>query len=159
LTLAEVASFIVPSQIIDQTERALRRAGDDGYELFVLWSGVQEGDRFDVRHAHVPKQTSYRTKKGLLVRVEGEALHKLNVWLFENGEAIGAQVHAHPDDAFHSDTDDTFPIAAQLGSLSLVAADFCAHGLLDRSSTAYRLDTNGWSETQEPLRQLVEVVD
>jgi hypothetical protein len=157
LSLADVRSFTVPRQVIDDTERSLRRAGEEGYELFVLWSGVVDGARFDVRNAHVPKQTSYRNKKGLLVRVEGDALHELNVWLFENGEQLGAQVHAHPSDAFHSDTDDTFPIAAQLGSLSLVAADFCANGLLDSSSAAFRLDGNGWAQVDAPLTRIVEV--
>lgn len=159
MSLAEVRSFTVRRDLIDVTEEALREAGDDGYELFVLWSGTQLGPIFDVRHAHVPKQTSYRTKKGLLVRVEGKALHKLNVWLFENSEQLAAQVHAHPGEAFHSDTDDTFAIAAQLGSLSLVAADFCAYGLLDRSSAAYRLSAGGWEEVKTPIDGLVRVAD
>jgi hypothetical protein len=159
LSLTEVRSFTVRRELIDVTEEALREAGDDGYELFVLWSGTQRGLIFDVRHAHVPKQTSYRTKKGLLVRVEGKALHKLNVWLFENSEQLAAQVHAHPGEAYHSETDDTFAIAAQLGSLSLVAADFCAHGLLDQSSAAYRLSADGWEDVETPIARLVQVTD
>lgn len=159
MTLADVASFAVPHQVITDTERALRDAGDEGYELFVLWSGVKDGSCFRTRHIHVPPQDSYRTKDGLLVHVDGEALHKLNVWLFENNEQLGAQVHAHPGDAFHSDTDDAFPIAAQLGSLSLVAADFCEHGLLDATSAAYRLDAGGWTEVDTALADLVEVID
>ena len=159
MSLTEVVAFTVPRQIIDETEAALRGAGDEGYELFVLWSGVQDGASFRVRHVHVPAQDSYRTRDGLLVRVDGEALHKLNVWLFENSEQLAAQVHAHPGDAFHSDTDDTFPIAAQLGSLSLVAADFCSYGLLDRTSAAYRLDANGWIEVGSPLEDVIEVIE
>jgi hypothetical protein len=157
LTLAETGRFVVPHQVIKDTERSLRRAGEEGYELFVLWSGVEDGAAFCIRSAHVPRQSSYRSKEGLLVRVEGDALHKLNVWLFQNGEQLGAQVHAHPGEAFHSDTDESFPIAAQLGSLSLVAADFCRHGLLDSSSAAYRLTGEGWTEVTDALPELVQV--
>lgn len=144
--------------MIEDTETALRRAGDEGYELFVLWTGVKEDVRFRVHHIHVPAQDSYRTEDGLLVHVDGQALHKLNVWLFEHGEQLAAQVHAHPTEAFHSETDDAFPIASQLGSLSLVAADFCSRGLLDPTSAAYRLGPDGWGEVPT-LQSVIEVVD
>jgi hypothetical protein len=155
LSLTEVERFEVPTHVIDKTERSLRKAGSQSYELFVLWSGVQSGESFNVRTAHVPKQTSYRSEDGLLVRVDGEALHKLNVWLFEHGEQLAAQIHAHPTDAFHSDTDDTFAIAAQLGSLSLVIADFCVKELLDPSSAAFRLTPEGWGESTVRLDELI----
>jgi hypothetical protein len=157
LSLLEVVRFVVPVDVVQKTERSLRQAGSEGYELFVLWSGVQAGPIFNVRCAHVPKQLSYRTKKGLLVRVEGEALHELNVWLYEHEEQLAVQVHAHPDDAFHSETDDAYAIAAQLGSLSLVAADFCRHGLRHPSSAAYRLTSDGWNETTTPVHELIDV--
>lgn len=60
---------------------------------------------------------------------------------------------------FHSETDDAFPIASQLGSLSLVAADFCQHGLLDLTSAAYRLGPNGWAELGPALQHVIEVIE
>jgi hypothetical protein len=150
MTLEEIARFRVPADVREQTETSLRAAGRDGYELFVLWSGRVAADTFEVTAAHVPRQTSAKTRDGLLVRVEGEALHKMNVWLYEHEQLLGAQVHAHPRKAFHSETDNTFPIVTTLGGLSLVAANFCRRGLLHRSSAAYRLTTHGWIET--PLR-------
>jgi hypothetical protein len=155
MTLEGVTGFRVPGRIIKRTERSLRAAGRDGYELFVLWTGRLGGTQFDVVDGHVPKQTSAKTKNGLLVTVEGEALHKLNVWLYESGQVLAAQVHAHPTVAFHSDTDDAYPIVTTLGGLSLVAADFCRHGLLAPSSAAYRLGSTGWTEA--PL-SIIEVV-
>lgn len=156
MTLEDVALFVVPSSVIAKTERSLRRAGREGYELFVLWSGVPDGTSFLVRTAHVPRQTSYRSRSGLLVRVDGEALHALNVWLFEHEETLAAQVHAHPSDAYHSDTDDSYPIVTKVGGLSLVVPDFCRAGLFD-GSAAYRLTPGGWDRDESPLRQLVEV--
>jgi len=147
MSLDEVARFRVPGDVREQTESSLRAAGRDGYELFVLWSGRVRGDTFEVIAAHVPRQTSAKTRDGLLVTVEGEALHKMNVWLYEHKQMLGAQVHAHPRKAFHSETDDTYPIVTTLGGLSLVVANFCRRGLLHRSSAAYRLTTDGWIET------------
>lgn len=157
MTFEGIETFFVPGNVVADTERSLRGAGRDGYELFVLWSGTREGSSFNVRAAHVPRQTSYRSRRGLYVRVEGDALHKLNTWLFDNGQVLGAQVHAHPTDAYHSDTDDAFPIVTTLGGLSLVVPDFCRAGLFPKSA-AFRLSLNGWSEDPRPVTKLIEVV-
>ena len=157
MTLDGVKTFSAPRSVVATTERSLRHAGRDGYELFVLWSGTRDGPSFHVKTAHVPQQTSYRLKTGLCVRVEGDALHALNVWLFEHGEMLGAQVHAHPTDAYHSETDDSFPIVTTLGGLSLVVPDFCRAGLFVRSA-AYRLADDGWRRDPANVARLIEVV-
>ena len=143
-SLEAVRRFVVSPEQLADTRRALRRAGRARYELFVLWSGVARGAEMHVRTCHVPRQTSSKTSAGLLVHVEGEALHGLNVWLYEHGETLAAQVHAHPADAFHSDTDDSFPIVTSLGGLSLVVPDFARDGVLVPASAAFRLSGHGW---------------
>lgn len=160
MRLEHVRRFRVQRRAIASTTRTLREAGRAGHERFVLWSGRIDGDTFVVHTVHVPEQTAYKTKKGLLVRVEGEALHRLNMWLYEHEEILAVQVHAHPTDAFHSDTDDTYPIVTTLGGLSIVAADFARDGLLTSASATYRLSAAGWQHV--PLAQvgpLVEVFD
>jgi hypothetical protein len=154
MTLADVEQFRVPATIVAQTEEALRSAGAAGYEAFVLWSGRQNERLFDVRTIHVPKQNSYRLNSGLCVRVDGTELHRLNVWLYEAGEIMAVQVHAHPDDAYHSETDDTYPIVATLGGLSIVAAVFCRAGLFTPSTAIYRLYPDGWTEQTADLIQV-----
>lgn len=144
MSLAEVKLFRLPRSIVSETERQLRAAGTEGMERFVLWSGQVDGAEFIVRTAHVPEQTSYQLDSGLLVRVEGDALHQLNRWLYEHGEALAVQVHGHPTGAFHSETDDAYPIVTERGSVSIVAADFCRAGLLSASTAAYRLSEYGW---------------
>ena len=74
----------------------------------------------DTRTLHIPQQDSYRTENGLLVRIQGPALHQLNRSLYESGETLGVQIHAHPTDAYHSETDDAFPIVTALGGISIV---------------------------------------
>ena len=142
--LVEVDQFQVPTEVVKQTEKTLRAAGTQGYEMFVLWSGHQKGPLFTIQTPHVPKQTSYRLPNGLCVRVEGSELHRLNVWLYEAGEILAAQVHAHPSRAFHSATDDAYPIMATLGGLSIVAPDFCRRGLFTKGTAIYRLEPLGW---------------
>ena len=154
MSLVDVDAFRVSADLVAKTEEQLRKAGRDGYELFVLWSGIIEDRVFLTRAAHVPRQQSYKTRDGLIVRVEGEALHKLNVWLYDKGQLLGAQIHAHPSDAFHSPTDDTYPIVTALGGLSIVAADFCRNGLLTPETAVYRLDKPGWVAA---AAELVEV--
>ena len=154
MTLADVEKFRVPATIVAQTENALRNAGAKGYEAFVLWSGCQNGREFDVRTVHVPKQDSYRLETGLCVRVDGNELHRLNVWLYEAGEIMAVQVHAHPSEAYHSETDDTYPVVATLGGVSIVAAEVCRDSLFTTSTAIYRLDPEGWTE-QAP--DLIEV--
>jgi hypothetical protein len=146
-----VARFAVPAEAVCTTEEALRGAGADGYELFVLWSGRVEGERFVVRTTHVPPQTSKKTHDGLLVQVDGEALHRLNAWLYEAGEMLGVQVHAHPNDAYHSLTDDRYPIVTTLGGLSIVAERFCGDALFNPETAVYRLDPDGWQETDPDI--------
>jgi hypothetical protein len=143
--LAAVCRFIVPHGLVRHTERALRDAGHQGYERFVLWTGEIDGASFHARTCHVPQQTGYKTDHGLLVRVEGEALHQLNVWLYEHGQVLGAQVHAHPTEAFHSSTDDAYPIVTAQGGLSLVVPDFARRGVLCAGSAAYRLTGSRWA--------------
>lgn len=157
--LTEVRRFSVCESIVSKTEASLREAGREGFEMFILWSGRVEGGSFEFRTAHAPRQNSYRLEDGLVVRVEGKALHRLNCWLLDNGEVLGAQVHAHPTEAFHSDTDDTYPIVTVRGGLSLVAADFARDGLMAPSSALFRLGEEGWTEVSEPAAVLTVASD
>jgi hypothetical protein len=88
--------------------------------------------------------------------VGGEELHRLNVWLYENGEQLAIQVHSHPREAYHSDTDDTYPIVTTLGGLSLVVPDFGRNGVRGAETALYRLGASGWDEISDGVaRQLL----
>lgn len=156
MSLRDITRFVVAHEFVEQTETALREAGHDRLERFVLWSGIEEGGTFRIHSAHVPEQTAYRTDGGLLVEVKGPALHRLNVWLHEHGEVLGVQIHSHPREAYHSETDDTFPIVTELGALSIVVPDFCRQPFLRSELAVYRLSTNGWElMTNEQVSRLL----
>jgi hypothetical protein len=117
--------------------------GQQGFEGFALWAGVREGALFHVRQTLIPAQRALRTASGVCVAVDADELHRLNIWLFEQHMLLIAQLHSHPGAAYHSDTDDMFPIATTVGCLSLVVPDFARQPFtLDRCAV-YRLMPGG----------------
>ena len=158
MTLRGVRRFRIPASALRGTVEAIRSAGQEGYELFVIWSGTRDDDVFTVAKVHIPDQVSYKLDTGLCVRIDGSELHRLNVWLYEAQQVIGVQVHSHPADAYHSDTDGTYPVATLDGSLSIVLPFFGRDGWESRDIAAYRLGKNGWVELTGPLSELIEVI-
>ena len=159
MSFQNVLKYRIARRLVDATEAELRKAGRSGYELFVLWSGRIAGDTFEAQTMHVPQQRSYKLESGLCVRVEGSALHGLNQWLYEHGELLGVQIHTHPTEAYHSDTDDAYPIVTALGGVSIVVPNFCRSGLLSAGTVAYRLRAGGWAQVPDAtLRRILEVV-
>ena len=159
MTLEDVQRFRIPASAIRETEEAIRSAGQHGYELFVIWSGRRDGHIFTVVNVHIPDQISYKFDDGLCVRIDGPELHRLNVWLYKAQQVIGVQIHSHPTYAYHSETDDTYPIATLGGSLSIVLPFFGRDGWGSSDIAVYRLERDGWLRLIEPLSYLIEVVD
>jgi hypothetical protein len=161
VNLEHISSFSVTRSVLLSTEKELLEAGDNGFELFVLWSGKSGSDEtFEITTHHVPEQESFKTSEGLLVRVSGPALHRLNSMLYETGERLAAQVHAHPTSAFHSHTDNSYPIVTALGGLSIVVPDFATRGVFTRGTAGYRLTNSGWTKiSKRRLSRMLRVVE
>lgn len=128
--LEEITHFEVPIRIVDQTLAPLQEAGKSGYEAFVLWGGrrTEDSTKLVIEASYFPRQTTMATEDGLLVVVEGEALFRVNRVFHEHGLILAAQVHSHPTEAFHSSTDDAYPLVTLLGGLSGVVPDFASAG-------------------------------
>src|SRR5437764_13990209 len=122
--LAHVKRVIVTPACVEAAHSHLRRVGQQGLEGFALWAGECDSDTFLVRANIIPEQSGLRSDLGVCVVVAGDELHRINVWLYEHGMTLIAQLHSHPDEAYHSRTDDTYPIATTIGSLSLVIPYF-----------------------------------
>jgi hypothetical protein len=70
-----------------------------------------------------------------------------------------AQLHTHPGAAFHSGTDDEFPIVRTPGFLSIVLPEFGKYGLRELAAcAAYEVGQAGiWLElNRDELESLVE---
>lgn len=141
MTLEHVDEFSVPMALVEQTLRPLQEAGRAGQEAFVLWGGRAAGpNRFEFVRAYVPRQTASRTSKGLLVVVEGAELFRVNRAFYEHGLTLAGQIHSHPTEAYHSSTDDTYPLITLKGGLSGVVPNFGRAGKRGLAAWAwYRL--------------------
>jgi hypothetical protein len=137
--LLDVERFVLPRTILAGAVGTLAEAGQAGHECFVVFGGKLDADgrRLTFTSALRPAQTPHRTPHGLLVTVDGRALFSVNQKLRERGEILAGQIHAHPTDAFHSDTDDHRPLATLLGALSIVVPDFALSGLSSRDRWAW----------------------
>lgn len=129
--LVSAECFNIPVQLLQKTLDVVRSAGRDGSEAFVVWGGrvSDDGNTVSFTSCLAPRQTAHKTPRGLLVTVDGEALFELNRELYKRGELLAAQVHSHPHDAYHSETDDCFSLVTLTGALSIVIPRFGTNGL------------------------------
>jgi hypothetical protein len=154
--LAGVQQFVLPQTILVSTLKTLADIGRREVEGFVLWGGILEDERFRFTSGYVPRQRGLKTPDGLLVEVDGDALFEVNKAFNERGEILAAQAHSHPTEAYHSSTDDLYPIVTILGGLSLVIPDFARAGLDGFDAFRwYRLVAyNDWVEV-DPAQQVI----
>lgn len=129
----------VPRVCAEEAHAHLELVGHQGFEAFALWAGKLDGDTFNVFKTIIPDQRGLRTDLGVCVTVAGDELHRINVWLFQHDMTLIAQLHSHPTDAYHSETDDTYPIATTVGSLSLVIPNFAREPFSLENCAIYRL--------------------
>jgi Prokaryotic homologs of the JAB domain len=156
-----VRSVVIPKMLALEAHQHLQRAGRQGLEGFALWAGVREGEVFRVQHTIIPAQSGLRFESGVCVRIASDELHRLNVWLYEHRVTLIAQLHSHPTAAYHSETDDEFPVATTVGSLSLVIPDFAAQPFsLDRCAV-YQLNAAGrWAAvTRDEAGRLITIAE
>ncbi len=145
---SDITEILVPRKAYEESHAHLKRVGRANFEGFALWAGKREGHAFFVRETVIPKQTGIKAETGVCVRVEAGELHRINVWLYEHGYNLIAQLHSHPADAYHSETDDTFPIVTTVGGVSIVVPDFARQEAFQLEGCAvYRLmPDDGWVE-------------
>ncbi|NQU52022.1 MAG: Mov34/MPN/PAD-1 family protein [Bacteroidetes bacterium] len=135
-------------------------AGKKRVEGVSLFAGYSEDTTFFIKEAIIPKQESYMAEGGLMYTVDGEEIHRINAWLYENKMSLIAQMHSHPEKAYHSPTDDRYPIVDTFGGLSIVVPNY-ATGILSLKNWAfYRLSSNKkWDELNSTqVSSLIEII-
>ena len=139
----------------------LRKVGRRRVEGVALWAGVRDGADFHVRLTIVPQQYAGSVEDGLIYVVPGEELHRISILLYEQGLTLAAQIHSHPTEAFHSDTDDAYPIVTVLGGVSVVVPDFARDNLDVNLWAVFRLlPGQGWvGLTPRERAEFIEIVD
>lgn len=143
-SLEAISKINVKSSTVEKTIDYLREVGKRGAEGMVLWVGNAIRQLFEVEEAIIPIQSGLVTRDGLLVKVEADELFRINKWLYEHKMLAIAQLHSHSGEAYHSDTDNAYPIITTLGGLSLVVPDFASREFELSNCAVYRLGENGW---------------
>jgi proteasome lid subunit RPN8/RPN11 len=140
----------VAGEVLPATFRLLRNCGRGDCECVVYWTGTASDRIVDqVEHpAHKRSPFGYE--------LESEWLTQFWKSLAENKRSVKAQVHTHPHRAFHSNTDDRWPIVAQEGFISIVIPDFATgRPTLDGAWVGAMLRDGRWQREVEASRLLV----
>ncbi len=136
-----------------------RAMGQQGLEGVALWVGKFDGSDFVVTETVIPKQQGISSDNGLLYVVGEAELRRLNCWLYDNQLRLVAQLHSHPGRAYHSDTDDAYPIMTTQGGFSLVVPNFAAGLPLLRNCAIFRLEQHQWEElTEKQVAESFEII-
>jgi hypothetical protein len=161
ISFLDIDVIRLPRACIEDVYNHIRNAGTEGVEGVALWAGSSSGKIFTIQTAIIPKQTAYKRKEGLLYTVDGDELHTINVWLYQHKLTLIAQVHSHLGKAYHSETDDLFPIVTQVGCLSVVIPNFGFDNFSLDSWAVYRLlPGEGWKELrQKDVASLIKIID
>ncbi|MCB2410741.1 Mov34/MPN/PAD-1 family protein [Hymenobacter lucidus] len=137
--LSGLTRIELPRNLAEDALAHLKRAGRDGLEGVALWAGQRDGNTFRIQRTIIPEQDATRTEQGLLYVVSGVELRRINQELYEAGLMLVAQIHSHPSRAYHSETDDAYPIVTVLGGVSVVVPDFGRKGVNLTTWEVYRL--------------------
>lgn len=159
MSLEQVQEFFISREVVAATEASLRTAGRRGHESFALWTGTySDPGVLTVEHLFVPRQTAHRSEDGVCVTVSRDELDRLNRWLYAERQVLAVQLHTHPGLAYHSDTDNAYPIVTTLGGLSIVLANFGRSSFESERTATYRLGMDGWERLdQQVAHQLIRV--
>jgi proteasome lid subunit RPN8/RPN11 len=125
------------SDVVQKTFATLRECGCGDCECVVYWIGPSEADVVNgVEHPiHRRSPFGYEINDRWL----------MDFWkrLAASKHSVKAQVHTHPGEAFHSATDDNWPIVSQEGFHSIVIPDFATGEISLRNAWIGRLRGDG----------------
>jgi hypothetical protein len=144
--------YKVPKAILAETFGHLRRCGDGRRECQALWVGAWRSPTAITKVVH-PRH-----------RANAVGFQLDHEWINEFWDELGAtecgirvQVHTHPGAAFHSATDDAYPISFRTGFLSLVIPNFALGPVgFDGAFLAELAPDGKWQEV--PIRSHLEIL-
>ncbi len=128
----------VAGDVLPATFRVLRDCGQAESECAVYWTGPGAGNTVDgVEHpAHTRSAFGYEVQNDWLT----------DFWkrLAVTRRSVKVQVHTHPGRAFHSQSDDHWPIVSQAGFISIVLPNFAGQPTLEDAWIGVILSDGRW---------------
>lgn len=162
MNFREIQNIKISLSCIDDAYQHIRVAGLKRLEGVVLFAGKYNENEFEfeVKETIVPKQLSVSLEEGLLYAVSGDELHRINVYLHQSGQTLIAQLHSHPTAAYHSTTDDAYPIVTKVGALSIVVPNFGREEFSLDNWAVYRLsEESTWEELDvAEVKSLITII-
>ena len=123
----------IPRHILEPTWQYLQERGSRQLEGVVYWTGEATTAAGVVKHFLVP--SAYERESAVHLSVGRDVVFELIRKIHELDEFLLARVHSHPEDAFHSWSDDEGCLSGRVGFLSIVVPDF-ARGPADPDTWA-----------------------
>lgn len=142
--LSDVSTFVFPRSSLDTAKAYLEVPGKRGQEGFVLFLGTVAHSRAFVQTVCFPAQQAITSHDGVGVHVTGDELFRISRWAAEHAQTLLGQMHTHPTDAYHSSTDDTFPLVSLPGAFSVVVPYFARRPIEFSRCACYRSGRDGW---------------
>ena len=134
--------YRVPAALLHETFEHFRRCGAGRRECQVVWTSAWREPAVIGGAVH-PRHAAH----GAGFHVDGAWLNDLWMELARRSEGIRVQIHTHPRRAFHSRTDDAYPMIHQPGFLSLVIPNFAIGAIgLDGAYLAEIGEDGRWRE-------------
>lgn len=135
----EVTRGLVAQSILE-----LQKAGRIESERVLLWLGKRKGEGIRVTEIFVPHQVANYD----FFSIPPTSMRALLQHLREKSLMVAAQVHSHPEEAFHSQADDRWAIVRHEGALSIVLPYFArkssVENFLETSATFALSAQNEW---------------
>lgn len=118
-----VPQISITREAIEKTISPIRQRGKRDAEGVMLWLGRRSAGELAVHEAYEP---FYQSKADQFI-VPPQGMSALMDQICATGYAVVAQVHSHPEHAFHSAADEMWALVKHVGAYSIVLPWFCAH--------------------------------
>jgi hypothetical protein len=109
-----------PRSVVEATLAWLQTAGSADRECVVLWLGRRKDCLISIEEPYRPDQTAEADR----FHIPPAAMAGLMDHLRATRLIVAAQVHSHPNEAFHSPADDAYAIVRHIAALSFVLPRF-----------------------------------
>jgi proteasome lid subunit RPN8/RPN11 len=153
-----LTTITVSLQAIEQTLALLREYGARRCECIVLWLGRRRAGAIDVIEVYRPIQQV----QSHIFYITPLGMDAVRDRLRAGRLMVAAQVHTHPEEAFHSEADDRGAIIRHRGALSLVVPWFAGRTRAEcffGDTKVFRLDpSDEWIELlHREVNQCIQV--
>jgi hypothetical protein len=121
----KIRNYQISIRVLKESQSYLRDYGRKRYEGYMCWSGVIVGKEDAlVRGCIYPKSYKESDFREAYAGLDIQVAFDIGNQIHYRGEFLLAQLHTHGFEAFHSKTDDTYPISHKVGFISIVIPFF-----------------------------------